>query len=56
MLRNQATVHLRLGAGLAPESLPAWAWAILDDMDASLSDDLRSELAQEAAILLRKPG
>ncbi len=56
VLRNQATVHLRLGAGLAPEALPAWAWAILDEMDGGLSEDLRSELAQEAAILLRKPG
>jgi ubiquinone/menaquinone biosynthesis C-methylase UbiE len=55
-LRKQAEVHLRLGAGLPPEALPAWAWTILDEMDAEMSDDLRGELAQEAAILLRKPG
>ncbi|HEX8013581.1 MAG TPA: methyltransferase domain-containing protein, partial [Casimicrobiaceae bacterium] len=54
-LRDQATVHLRLGAGLAPEALPAWAWAIVDEADASVSDDLRRELAQEGAVLLRKP-
>jgi SAM-dependent methyltransferase len=55
-LQKQAEVHLRLGAGLAPDTLPAWAWEILAEMDAEMSEDLRSELAQEAAILLRKPG
>lgn len=54
-LRDQATVHLRLGAGLTTDALPAWAWSILDEADASLSQDLRGELAQEAAVLLRKP-
>ena len=55
-LRNQAEVHLRLGAGLPAEALPAWAWSMLDETDAGMSDDLRLELAQEAAVLLRKPG
>jgi ubiquinone/menaquinone biosynthesis C-methylase UbiE len=54
-LRDQATVHLRLGAGLTADALPSWAWAILDEADASMSDDLRRELAQEGAVLLRKP-
>jgi SAM-dependent methyltransferase len=55
-LRDQATVHLRLGAGLTAGALPAWAWAVIDEADASLSDDLRQEMAQEGAVLLRKPG
>jgi ubiquinone/menaquinone biosynthesis C-methylase UbiE len=54
-LRDQATVHLRLGAGLTAEALPAWAWSIIDEADASISDDLRKEMGQEAAVLLRKP-
>ncbi|HEV3241193.1 MAG TPA: class I SAM-dependent methyltransferase [Casimicrobiaceae bacterium] len=54
-LRDQAAVHLRLGTGLAPDAIPAWAWSIVDETDASLSADLRRELAQEAAVLLRKP-
>jgi SAM-dependent methyltransferase len=54
-LRDQATVHLRLGAGLTADALPAWAWAVIDEADAGISDDLRRELAQEAAVLLRKP-
>lgn len=53
--RDQARVHLRLGAGLAPEALAPWAWSVLDETDAALSEDLRAELAQEAAVLLRKP-
>jgi ubiquinone/menaquinone biosynthesis C-methylase UbiE len=54
-LRDQAIVHLRLGAGLPPESLPAWAWSIIDEADGSISADLRQEMGQEAAVLLRKP-
>ena len=54
-LRDQATVHLRLGAGLTAEALPAWAWSVIDEADASISDDLRKEMGQEAAVLLRKP-
>jgi ubiquinone/menaquinone biosynthesis C-methylase UbiE len=54
-LREQTTVHLRLGTGLTAEAIPEWAWSIIDETDASLSDDLRRELAQEGAILLRKP-
>jgi ubiquinone/menaquinone biosynthesis C-methylase UbiE len=54
-LRDQAAVHLRLGAGLAPDALPGWAWSIVDESDASISDDLRKEFAQEGAVLLRKP-
>jgi len=54
-LRDQAVVHLRLGAGLAADALPSWAWAVIDEADSSLSDDLRRELAQEGAVLLRKP-
>ena len=55
-LRRQAAVHLRLGADLAPDALPEWAWSMLDEADAEMSDDLRAEFPQEAAILLRKPG
>ena len=54
-LRDQATVHLRLGSGLKPDALPEWAWSIIDETDASISDDLRKELAQEGAVLMRKP-
>ncbi len=54
-LRDQVTVHLRLGTGLTPEAIPGWAWSIIDETDAGLSADLRRELAQEAAVLLRKP-
>jgi ubiquinone/menaquinone biosynthesis C-methylase UbiE len=53
-LRDQATVHLRLGAGLTAEALPAWAWSVIDEADAGISDDLRREMGQEAAVLLRK--
>lgn len=54
-LRDQATVHLRLGAELTTAALPAWAWSVLDEADASISDDLRREMGQEGAVLLRKP-
>lgn len=54
-LRDQAAVHLKLGAGLTVDALPDWTWAILDEMDAGVSADLRQELAQEGAVLLRKP-
>jgi ubiquinone/menaquinone biosynthesis C-methylase UbiE len=54
-LRDQATVHLRLGAGLTADALPEWAWSVIDEADASISEDLRHELGQEGAILLRKP-
>ena len=37
------------------DALPAWAWSVIDETDASVSDDLRRELAQEGAVLLRKP-
>ena len=53
-VRKQAAVHLRLGAGLGPEALPDWAWAVIDEVDAGISDDLREELAVEAAVLLKK--
>ena len=53
-LRKQAAVHLRLGAGLGPEALPDWAWAVIDEVDAGISEDLREELAVEAAVLFRK--
>jgi ubiquinone/menaquinone biosynthesis C-methylase UbiE len=54
-LRDQATVHLRLGAGLTAAALPAWAWSVIDEADSSISDDLRREMGQEGAVLLRKP-
>jgi ubiquinone/menaquinone biosynthesis C-methylase UbiE len=54
-LRDQATVHLRLGTGLTADALPAWAWSIIDETDASITADLRKELPQEGAVLLRKP-
>jgi hypothetical protein len=44
-----------LGAGLTADALPAWAWSVIDETDAGISDDLRTELAQEGAVLLRKP-
>jgi ubiquinone/menaquinone biosynthesis C-methylase UbiE len=53
-LRTQAQVHLRLGAQLEPSALPDWAWAVIDETDAGVSEDLRQEWAPEAAVLLRK--
>ena len=53
-LRTQAEVHLRLGAQLEPAALPEWAWAVIDETDAGVSEDLRREWAPEAAVLLRK--
>jgi SAM-dependent methyltransferase len=53
-LRTQAEVHLRLGAQLEPAALPDWAWAVIDETDAGVSEDLRREWAPEAAVLLRK--
>jgi len=55
LLRDQATVQLRLGAALAADALPAWAWSVIDEVDASMSDDLRNEMGLEGAVLLRKP-
>jgi hypothetical protein len=46
-------VHLRLGMGLKPDALPEWAWSIIDETDASISDD-SAGLAQEGAVLMRK--
>ena len=54
-LRNQATVQLKLGLQATPDALPAWAWAVIDETDAGMSDDLKQEWAQEAAVLFRKP-
>ena len=53
-LRNQAEVHLKLGAELPPSALPAWAWEVIDATDAGFSNDLRREWATEGAILLRR--
>ena len=53
-LRTQAEVHLRLGAQLPPSALPDWGWAVIDETDAGVSEDLRREWAPEAAVLLRK--
>jgi hypothetical protein len=43
-----------LGSGLKSDALPEWAWSIIDETDAGISDDLRKELAQEGAVLMRK--
>jgi ubiquinone/menaquinone biosynthesis C-methylase UbiE len=53
-LRDQAVVHLRLGAALPPESLPGWAWSVIDETDAGMSEDLKREWVLEGAALLRK--
>jgi len=39
---------------LPPSALPDWAWTIIDETDAAISDDLRGEWAQEAAVMFRK--
>jgi ubiquinone/menaquinone biosynthesis C-methylase UbiE len=54
-LRNQAAVQLKLGLQAPPDAIPQWAWAIIDEMDAAISDDLKQEWVQEGAVLLRKP-
>src|SRR5260370_10059230 len=38
-LRDQASVHLRLGAGLTAAALPTCACSILDETDAGVSVD-----------------
>ena len=43
-----------VGNGVALTIKQPWAWAIIDETDAGLSDDLRQEWALEGAVLLRK--
>ncbi|TMH60659.1 MAG: class I SAM-dependent methyltransferase [Betaproteobacteria bacterium] len=54
-LRNQAVVQLKLGLQASPDVLPEWAWTVIDEMDAGISDDLKQEWVQEGAALFRKP-
>jgi SAM-dependent methyltransferase len=54
-VRTQTVAYLRLAAELEPDALPDWAWAILDEFDAQLSDDVRQSAWMEAMVLLQKP-
>ena len=55
ILRTQAETNLRLGAKLPPSAMPDWAWSIIDSMDTLMSQNLRRELATEAAIIMKAP-
>jgi ubiquinone/menaquinone biosynthesis C-methylase UbiE len=55
-MRDQATIQLKLSAGLAPTALPDWAWQIIDEADVGPSPDLKEEFLLEGAVLLRKGG
>ena len=52
---TQTRVALTAYAGLkCPESLPVWAWEILDDLDKMLSTDLKEELLIEGSIVFER--
>lgn len=53
-LRDQTSTFLSLGAGLAPDALPEWAWQIVDACDASLSLAAKREMPIECIVLLRR--
>jgi ubiquinone/menaquinone biosynthesis C-methylase UbiE len=55
-MRDQATIQLKLSAGLPPTAFPAWVWQIIDEADAGPSTDLKEEFLVEGAVLLRKGG
>lgn len=53
-LRNQTSTFLSLGARLAPDALPEWAWQIIDACDSSLSLAAKQEMPIECIVLLRR--
>lgn len=52
---RQTQTYLQLGAAKGHGRLPPWAWKILEEYDAALSEDLRAEMLIEGCIVLRKP-
>jgi ubiquinone/menaquinone biosynthesis C-methylase UbiE len=54
-VRTQTIAYLRLAAELDASALPPWAWNILDEFDAQLSEDVRKSAWMEAMVLLQKP-
>jgi SAM-dependent methyltransferase len=50
----QTETYLRLCASLDREALPRWAWTIVDEMDARLSERVKADLLIEGSVLFRK--
>ncbi|HEV7339307.1 MAG TPA: class I SAM-dependent methyltransferase [Bosea sp. (in: a-proteobacteria)] len=54
LCRQSLTVLLRLSGGISPDSVPDWAWKILDDMDSAISRELKAEMSIEKTVVLFK--
>jgi SAM-dependent methyltransferase len=52
--RAQVVTDLRLGLGQPAESLPKWAWDIVDDFECRLSADAKSDLLLEGSVIITK--
>jgi SAM-dependent methyltransferase len=52
-LTEQTRVNLKLGGGLAPSALPAWAWDRLADCEQAFSPAARRDLTFECAVVMR---
>jgi SAM-dependent methyltransferase len=55
VVREQTRSYLRLAADLNDTALPDWAWAIIDEFDSGLTDEVKDSAIREGAVLLRKP-
>jgi ubiquinone/menaquinone biosynthesis C-methylase UbiE len=51
---RQTEVNLRLGIGNGRESLPQWAWQIVQRYDEFFSEDLNGDLLIEGGVILKK--
>jgi len=51
---RQTEVNLRLGIGKGRDSLPRWAWDIVQQYDETFSDDLKGDLLLEGGVILKK--
>jgi 2-polyprenyl-3-methyl-5-hydroxy-6-metoxy-1,4-benzoquinol methylase len=49
----QTETLLRLHSGLVPSALPDWAWAIINTLDETFTDELKDEMALEAVTVFR---
>ncbi len=54
LFRDYTKVLLRLGASLAPETLPVWAWDTIDLFDRGFSPEMKRDLLLEGTIVLRR--
>jgi SAM-dependent methyltransferase len=50
----QVRADLRLGLDLPDAALPGWAWALIGDVEGSMSDDCKSEMIVEGGIIFTK--